>query len=132
MSGVGRLFAALAVSSVPADASSGHPFPLSALWRYLAGVSNMQPHTDVTATLLLEVLEVAGSSLLSQYGPQFLKLLRFLHTAYLPLLDNVKSDGGPTNRLEQFLTLAIKSGSIRAPEGILGVPDKSKQVTLFS
>lgn len=120
MCGVARLYAALAVCHLPkASPNSLHPHSLQRLWQWLASISNLTPHTDVSASLLLQVLEVAGHRLLATYGRQFTKLLQLFLTQYSPLLEAVKSEGGPTVRLEQFLSMAMKQGAIKEPEGVL-------------
>ena len=120
MSGLARLHAALAVSHLPrASTTTLHPHPLSRLWAWLASTTALAPHTDTTATVLLDTLDVAGHALFTRYGKQFSKLVTLLHQQLLPRLEAVKSDGGPTARLEQFLSSAARAGSIREPEGII-------------
>jgi len=120
MSGVARLYAALSVSHIPKSSSSStHPHPLSKIWALLTSICNLTPHTDITASLLLDVLEVSGNAMFSSYGKMFGKLLVLLKDKHLPHLENVKSESGPTVRLEQFLTTAIRGQSIKEPEGLL-------------
>jgi len=118
MSGVARLYAALSVSHIPkASTATTHPHPLSRVWAWLSSICNLTPHTDITASLLLDVLEVSGHAMFTNYGKMFGKLLVLIQQKYFPLLENVKSEGGPTVRLEQFLTTAIRGQSIKEPEG---------------
>jgi len=120
MSGLARLYSALSVSHLPkASTTTTHPHPPAKLWSSLASVLNLTPHTDITASFLLDMLEVGGNSMFANYGKQFGKLLVVIKDKYFPLLESVKSEGGPTVRLEQFLTTAIRGQSIREPEGIL-------------
>ena len=120
MSGLARLYAALSISHLPkTSSSSGHPQPPSRLWSWLSSVLHLAPHTDVTATLMLDILEVAGHTMFNNYGKQFGKLLGFIKTKYFSQLEAVKSEGGPTVRLEQFLATAIRGGSIKEPDGLL-------------
>jgi len=120
MSGVARLYAALSVAHLPKSSPTTlHPHSVQVLWQWLASMCNIKPHTDVSATLLLQVLEVAGSALQARYGKQFFKMLKLLHVQYLPLMETVKSESGPTARLDQFLNMAIKQGTIAEPDGLL-------------
>jgi nucleoporin GLE1 len=64
MSGVARLYAALSVAHLPkASATTSHPHSLQRLWSHLASLANLEPVTDISASLLLQVLEVAGHAL---------------------------------------------------------------------
>jgi len=123
LSGVARLYSALSVVHLPkASPNTTHPHSLQRLWSWLASLTSLSPHTDVTASLLLQVLEVGGSSLAARYGRQLGKLLQLLLQQYLPLMEGVKGEGGPTVRLQQFLSMAVKQleqGSIKEPEGVL-------------
>jgi hypothetical protein len=68
---------------------------------------------------LLQVLEAAGHLLFQHYGGQFLKLLQVLQRVFLPKLEAVKTDGGPTARLEAFLMAAIPARTVPVPKGKL-------------
>jgi len=120
MSGIARLYAALSVSHTPKSSTvTTHPHPLARVWAWLSSICNLTPHTDITASLLLDVLEVSGHALFTNYGKVFGKLLVLLKDKYFPQLEKVKSEGGPTVRLEQFLSTAIRGQSIKEPEGAL-------------
>ena len=120
MSGLARLYAALSVSHLPkAAAVTVHPHPLARVWCWLGSVLQLTPHTDITASLILDMLEVAGSTMFARYGKQFGKLLQLIKDKYFVKLEAVKSEGGPTVRLEQFLATAIRGQSIREPDGLL-------------
>lgn len=120
MSGIARLYAALSVSHIPkASTNTTHPHPLVKVWAWLSSICNLTPHTDITASLLLDVLEVSGHAMFANYGKLFGKMLQLIKEKYFPQLENVKSEGGPTVRLDQFLTTAIRGQSIKDPEGVL-------------
>jgi len=120
MSGLARLYAALSVSHLPKTSSGTiHPHPLSRIWTWLASVLNLTPHTDITASIMLDIMEVTGSAMFARYSKQFSKLLELIKTQYFSKLEAVKSEGGPTVRLEQFLGTAIRAGNIRKPDGVL-------------
>ena len=120
MSGLARLYSALSISHLPKGSSSTvHPQPPTRLWSWFTSVLQLTPHTDVTATLMLDILEVAGHTMFNSYGKQFGKLLSCIKNKYFSQLEAVKSEGGPTVRLEQFLATAIRGGSIKEPDGLL-------------
>ena len=120
MSGLARLYAALSVSHLPkASSSVSHPHPPARVWTWFSSVLNLTPHTDITASLILDILEVTGNTMFAKYGKQFGKLLQLVKSKYFPKLEAVKSEGGPTVRLDQFLSTAIRGQSIREPDGCL-------------
>ena len=129
MSGLARLFSAIAASHRSQGGSQTHPLGPKKVWSYLAMLVNLEPVADLTATLLFVVLENTGNMMLNQYRAQFYKLLVFLKESFLPRLEAVKTDGGPTSRLEIFLNKAIAEKRIEAPKGNLSA-GFLKQITL--
>jgi len=114
LSGVARLYAALSVVHLPKSSTSNiHPQPLQRLWQWLASLSSLTPHTDVSASVLLQVLEVGSHTLAARYGMQFWKLLQLLEKSYMPLMEGVKSEEGPTARLQHLLSTALKQGGLK-------------------
>lgn len=76
--------------------------------------------SDICATLLLDMLEVAGNTLWTAYPKQFHKLLILLSEEYYPRMKNVGCIGsGPLVRLDEFLRNSLSKGSIPAPDGQL-------------
>ncbi len=85
MGGLARLYAAAAACALPsrqADAGAGHPHGLGHLWSWLASALNLRPVNDVSATLLHDVLEVAGGALGKAYGSAFLKVKKKQRTSF--------------------------------------------------
>ncbi len=79
MGGLARLYAAAAACALPSrqsDAGADHPHGLGHLWSWLASALNLRPVNDVSATLLHDVLEVAGGALGKAYGSAFLKVIK--------------------------------------------------------
>lgn len=75
---------------------------------------------DLCATLILDMLEVAGNVLWSAYPKQFQKLLVVLMKQYYPRMRNVAGGGGgPLVRLEEFLNNTLRNGTIRLADGML-------------
>lgn len=75
---------------------------------------------DLCATLILDMLEVAGNVLWTAYPTQFHKLLMLLSEQYYPRMRNITDGGGgPLMRLEGFLNNALTNGTIRPADGML-------------
>lgn len=126
MSGMMRLYAAIMVVPPPPlrGASTRHPHGVEHAWMWLSRVMNIYPHADITATMIYDMLQVAGNALYARYGKQFQKLLYVLIKEYLPKLKRVASasGGGPLTRLETFLEASLKHNGqimIPHPEGYL-------------
>jgi len=124
VSGYTRLYAALIITSPPPAPGSGpssvHPHGIEHAWSWLSHIVNVEPRPDVTATVLLEFLSVAGHSLWRTYHRQFVKLVQSMFTDYLPRVAAVSlaGAGGPVTRLESLLKSCI-NGTIPAPKGLL-------------
>ncbi|KMQ90590.1 nucleoporin gle1 [Lasius niger] len=122
MSGLMRLYASITVTGQRKGVAKAHPYGLQYAWRWLAAVLNIEPRADICdlcATLILDMLEVAGNVLWSAYPTQFHKLLTLLSEQYYPRMRNVAGGGGPLMRLEEFLNNALANGIIRPADGML-------------
>lgn len=120
MSGIVRLYAAVMVS-LPRR-NQPHPYGLDQAWRYLAALLNLAPLPEITPTILVELISVAGHALAREYGKQFQKILHLICTDYFVMMRNVTPKGvggGPITRLEEFLQESIKKGGIAPPAGQL-------------
>lgn len=120
MTGLTRLFAAISASYKPLGSNTVHPYGPSKIWSLLTCLLKRDPTPDTTATILLVVFETTGNFMYDKYRSQFHKLLCFVREEYLPKLEAVKNDGGPTIRLETFLNQALNSRSVDRPKGLLG------------
>lgn len=72
-------------------------FPVQAQsigWDLLARIMCVAPGNGVTAAVLLNFLNTAGFFLQQAYGKQFLKLMDYLSTEYLPKIEKVSKGGG--------------------------------------
>ncbi|XP_011647918.1 nucleoporin GLE1 isoform X2 [Pogonomyrmex barbatus] len=123
MSGLIRLYASITVTKQRKGVTKTHPHGLQHAWRWLAAVLNIEPRADICdlcATLILDMLEVAGNVLWTMYQKQFHKLLILLIEKYYPRMRNVADGGGgPLVRLEEFLKNALIIGTIRPADGML-------------
>jgi nucleoporin GLE1 len=117
VAGIGRLYFAILVTR-PNSEQSPHPHNLDNGWRWLTNFLNLDPQPDVCATLICEFLQVAGYQMWQCFGKQFVKLLLFIQTQYMPRLNKV-DQGGPKARLEAFLAKIISEGKIDPAEGLL-------------
>ena len=119
MCGLARLCAAVTVSWLPKDKQEqNHPHGLGNIWSWIAGTMNTEPVEDVTASIMYDVLTVAGCDLYEQYGTHFKKLLMLLRDEYLPRIRALNPDGwgAPIERLETFVNKSINEGKIKKPE----------------
>ena len=121
MSGYMRLWASMVVSSIPPGPIRPHPQGPEQGWAWFTRVLNIEPRPDITATLLLDFLQVTGHLLHKTYNKQFIKVLQYLLTDYLPRIRKVTPDGsgGPVTRLEVFLEKVFKTSKIDPPQGLL-------------
>ncbi|XP_072488694.1 mRNA export factor GLE1 isoform X2 [Notamacropus eugenii] len=122
MSGMIRLYAAIIQLRWPYGNRQGvHPHGLNHGWRWLAQILNMEPLSDVTATLLFDFLEVCGNALMKQYQVQFWKMMLLIKEEYFPRIEAITSSGqmGSFIRLKQFLEKCLQHREIPIPKGSL-------------
>ncbi|XP_068409105.1 mRNA export factor GLE1 [Eschrichtius robustus] len=122
MSGMIRLYAAIIQLRWPCgNRQEIHPHGLNHGWRWLAQILNMEPLSDVTATLLFDFLEVCGNALMKQYQLQFWKMILLIKEDYFPRIEAITSSGqmGSFIRLKQFLEKCLQRKEIPLPKGFL-------------
>ena len=87
MSGLIRLFCKLVVSGGP-------PFDrdLKSAWCWFSDILNSTPRGNITAILLRIFLDEAGQTMVKIYPGQFPKLIQYIRTPYLLLLEKEASD----------------------------------------
>ncbi|XP_075416805.1 mRNA export factor GLE1 isoform X1 [Tenrec ecaudatus] len=122
MSGMIRLYAAIIQLRWPyGHQQEIHPHGLNHGWRWLAQILNMEPLSDVTATLLFDFLEVCGNALMKQYQVQFWKMLLLIKEDYFPRIEAITSSGqmGSFIRLQQFLEKCLQRKEVPLPKGFL-------------
>ncbi|XP_055456628.1 mRNA export factor GLE1 isoform X1 [Psammomys obesus] len=122
MSGMIRLYAAIIQLQWPyGNRQQAHPHGLNHGWRWLAQILNMEPLSDVTATLLFDFLEVCGNALMKQYQVQFWKVILLIKEDYFPRIEAITSSGqmGSFIRLKQFLEKCLQRREIPVPKGFL-------------
>ncbi|XP_014246534.1 nucleoporin GLE1 [Cimex lectularius] len=120
--GVVRLYAAIILSPLKKSLSNKpHPLPLSEAWRWTAAFISLKPRAFISATLLLDMLDVTGNAMLAAYGNQYRKMLHFICKMYLPEIEKVtpKGNGGPVMRLKSFLEGIVQGKNIAPPKGLL-------------
>ncbi|XP_076784509.1 mRNA export factor GLE1 isoform X2 [Arvicanthis niloticus] len=106
MSGMIRLYAAIIQLQWPyGNRQEAHPHGLNHGWRWLAQILNMEPLSDVTATLLFDFLEVCGNALMRQYQVQFWKMMLLIQEDYLP------RPGCP--QTQRFVSICVPSAGIK-------------------
>lgn len=118
MTGIVRLFAAFILTSSKYDQPV---IGLSQAWIFIAGTLNQNPVADITATILVEFLNIVSSAMHDRYGKQFFKLLRYISSHYIKkiILVTPAGNGGPITRLNSFLSKSLFIGSVDEPKGML-------------
>ncbi|XP_017149398.1 nucleoporin Gle1 [Drosophila miranda] len=116
--GIARLYAAVIITPGRKADGPAHCFGLEEGWRWLAHVVHVKPLPDISATLIMEILQTLGFELWRIYGKQFLKLLLYIHISYMPQLA-IYDEGGPKTRLEMLLAKFLRERQIPQIVGIL-------------
>ncbi|UYV68469.1 GLE1 [Cordylochernes scorpioides] len=91
-----------------------HPFGLQHLWQWLQETLSLDPLPDITATVLIHILEVAAVPLYRVYHHQFVKLLHCLNKDYFPRIKAAASQEcgyAPVKRLEDLLEKLLRQSS---------------------
>lgn len=71
-----------------------NPLGAAAAWGWLARLLNQRPQR-ITATILLAFLKPTAHTLVEAYPRQLPKLLRFIHTVYVPQVQARPPEPGP-------------------------------------
>ncbi|XP_017487410.1 PREDICTED: nucleoporin GLE1 isoform X2 [Rhagoletis zephyria] len=116
--GITRLYAAVMITNGRRAEGPDHPYGLQHAWRWLVDFSSLEPLPDISATLILEMLQTLGFSMCRTYGKQFTKLLLYISRDYFARLAQV-DEGGPRTRLEMLLMDYLNQKQISAPQGTL-------------
>lgn len=91
LSGMQRLYSAILITKQKRELQNlAHPHGPENGWTWFAAFINLEPLPEISATLLLEFLQVCGNEMWQAYRRQFTKLLLSLQTAYMPKLDKVR------------------------------------------
>ncbi|XP_017001143.3 mRNA export factor Gle1 [Drosophila takahashii] len=117
-SGIARLYAAVIITEGRKAAGSEPCFELEEGWLWLAHMVNVKPLPDISATLIMEILQTLGFELWRTYGKQFVKLLLYIQNIYVPQLA-AYDEGGPKTRLEMLLAKFLRERQIPQAVGVL-------------
>ncbi|XP_053965620.1 mRNA export factor Gle1 [Anastrepha ludens] len=117
--GITRLYAAVMITNGRRADGPDHPYGLEHAWRWLVDYSNLEPLPDISATLILEMLQTLGFAMCRTYGKQFSKLLLYIQRDYFAKLAQV-DEGGPRTRLEMLFMNCLNQKQIPEPQGTLG------------
>lgn len=120
MTGIMRLYSAIIISKPKKSQKGVNPHGLTQGWRWLTATLNLEPKTDITATLIHVFLETAGCTMQNTYKNEFKKIIAFIITVYMPMLKKIDS-GGPYTRLEVLLQEFQAKGQFSEPSGILPI-----------
>lgn len=116
--GISRLYAAVIIT--PGRKADGpvQCFGLEEAWRWLTHIMLVKPLPDICATMIMEMLQTLGFELWRAYGRNFLKLLMYIQTIYMPQLSQY-DEGGPKTRLEMLLSKFLRERQIPQAVGVL-------------
>lgn len=120
--GIARLYFALMVAHMKSRSVHEHPWGIWQAWRWIAMFTSLNPEAEISATILLTMLEICGFALMKAYGKQFKKLLHLICVHYVPEVEKVTPPGrgGPVTRLKSFLENMIGNArSLQPPKGLL-------------
>jgi len=116
--GLARLYAAVIISQGRKAAGPDECFELNEGWLWLAHMVHVKPLPDISATLIMEILQTLGFELWRTYGKQFVKLLVYIQNIYMPQLA-AYDEGGPKTRLEMLLAKFLRERQIAQAVGVL-------------
>ncbi|XP_017066240.1 nucleoporin Gle1 [Drosophila eugracilis] len=116
--GIARLYAAVIITQGRKAAGNDQCFELEEGWVWLTHMVNVKPLPDISATMIMEILQTLGFELWRTYGKQFVKLLVYIQNIYMPQLA-AYDEGGPKTRLEMLLAKFLRERQIPQAVGIL-------------
>uniref|UniRef100_W8BL92 mRNA export factor GLE1 n=1 Tax=Ceratitis capitata TaxID=7213 RepID=W8BL92_CERCA len=116
--GITRLYAAVMITNGRRAEGPEHPYGLEHAWRWLVNFTTLEPLPDISATLILEMLQTLGFNMCRAYGKQFTKLLIYIQREYFAKLAQV-DEGGPRTRLEMLFMNYLNQNQIPEPQGTL-------------
>ncbi|ALC41962.1 CG14749 [Drosophila busckii] len=116
--GIARLYAAVIITQGRQADGPKQCFGLEEAWSWLVHIMLVKPLPDISATMIMEVLQTLGFELWRTYGKNFLKLLVFIQTYYMPQL-SAYDEGGPKSRLEMLLAKFLRERQIPQAVGVL-------------
>jgi len=93
-----------------------HPHGLKHAWTWLARLLNMKAQ-DITATVLLIFLEIAGYRLQQAYGRQFFKCIIFIQEEFFKQLSTDSASRPAIVRLINFIKDINSKGKLLPPKG---------------
>ncbi|EDV59495.1 nucleoporin GLE1 [Drosophila erecta] len=116
--GIARLYAAVIITQGRKAAGPDQCFELDEGWLWLTHMVNVKPLPDISATMIMEILQTLGFELWRTYGKQFVKLLVYIQNIYMPQLA-AYDEGGPKTRLEMLLAKFLRERQIPQAVGVL-------------
>jgi hypothetical protein len=97
-------------AAVMTEAPGRNPHGIAHAWQLLARTLNAPPRLS-SIRVLLALLRYCSFDLFAAYGEQYVKLLRVLHRAYLPLVANLRG-------AEEEQAMLTMVGTMLAPDGV--------------
>lgn len=90
ISGLQRLYSAIQITKLRRNQQYGdHPHGIENGWIWLSNFLMIVPLPGISATLLLEFIQICGAEMWQTYKKQFMKLMMVLHNCYISNLSKV-------------------------------------------
>ena len=100
-----KLYAAIIQTS-----KSNNPLNLRFGWIWLASILNLDPIGSISPAVLHSFLSITDSKLKKVYGKQFVKLIKFIKTDYLPKIEALKlSNIQAKSQLQTYIDELLKT-----------------------
>jgi nucleoporin GLE1 len=84
-----KLYAAIIQSNL----QDNHPHDLNYGWTWTARLLNLEPRTAITAAVLESFLSITSHKFYRFYRKQFIKIIKFILSDYIPRIENVSKKG---------------------------------------
>ncbi|XP_057322592.1 mRNA export factor GLE1-like [Microplitis mediator] len=124
MSGIIKLYAAIIVARLKRNENRRHPHGLENAWSLLNVLINFKlvpEHVDAIATVIHDILQTCGSSMIKENPSQLKILINNINENYFSELKKNGASPGPIGRLGLIIGLFYKQGHFPEPEGQLPI-----------
>ncbi|XP_031631860.1 uncharacterized protein LOC116346097 [Contarinia nasturtii] len=119
ISGLQRLYSAVLITKLRRSQQHlEHPHGIEYGWIWFSNFLMLDPLPGISASLMLEFIQICGAEMCQVYKKQFMKLLILLYNQYITKLEKIDS-GGPFARLKELITNIVNQNKITPPSGTL-------------
>jgi len=87
-----------------------NPLGMRAAWKWLSSILNLEPRSSVSPAVVHSFLIIVDSKMKSTYGKQFVKLIHYIKTIYLPKVNALKMKNQQAKvQLENYIDELLKT-----------------------